>query len=400
MLIKGARVFNNGRFINADIRVKDGKISEMITDAAKGKASDEDILDRSGYKIIPGLIDIHTHGRIGLDFTTASEDEIHRVLRDYLKAGVTGVLATVMTNDKSILLAAFERIGRMIREQRESAGAIAGGEGSGANNCEHPETAQEATILGINFEGVWLAPKKRGAHLEEYLELPTVERFDEYYRASDSNIRLATIAPELEGAVELISLKKDLVHFSLGHSEASYEEALKAAGAGADHATHLFNAMPALGHRLPGLAGAVLDKGLYTEIITDGYHVHPALIRMVFDINGDNTVLISDSIAPAGLENGVYTSGGQQVTAKDGKILTSDGTIAGSGISLFEGLKLCVTQFGIDEEKAVKAASYNAAASVGLAGAAGEIAVGRNADMIVIDEEYNIIDIFKNGIRL
>ena len=386
MIIRGAKVFSCGRFAVTDLKAEGTKICLMGPEAAK-EAAGEEIIDREGCKIIPGLVDIHTHGRIGYDFTTASEEEIHIMLEDYLHAGVTSVLATVMTNDKSIMLAAFERLGKIIEEQRAESGITKNGRA-------------EASILGINLEGVWLSPKKRGAHLEEYLELPSIELYDAFYRASGGNIRLATIAPELEGAPELILLNKDKTHFSLGHSEASYEEALGAVEAGADHATHLFNAMPPLGHRAPGLAGAALDKGLFTEIICDGLHVHPAIIRMVFEINAPHTVLISDSIAPAGLADGTYISGGQQVTAQNGKILTPDGTIAGSGISLYEGLKRCVTEFGVDENAAIMAASSNAAGSVGLRETAGELRTGAVADMIVTDYEYNIIEIYKNGIRV
>lgn len=383
MVIKGAKVFVDGHFTETDIRIKDTTIKETGIGLAKD-SGDEEVLDFSGYKIIPGPVDVHTHGRIGYDFTTASEDEIHALLEDYLKAGVTGVLATVMTNDKEILHAAFERIGRIIKEQKEASG----------NGCFR----REATILGINFEGVWLSPKKKGAHLEEYLELPSVGLYDRYDSASGGNIRLATIACELEGALELISLKKGRTHFSLGHSEATYEQACKAIEAGADHATHLFNAMPPLGHRAPGLIGAVIDKGVYAELICDGYHVHPALLRMLFSAGPDNVVLISDSIAPAGLKNGVYVSGAQQVTACDGKILTADGTIAGSGISLFEGLRRCVREFGIDECAAVKAATHNAAVSAGVGDAAGDIRPGCSADMVVIDDDYNIIGVISKGI--
>ena len=385
MIIKGAQIFTDGKFTLSDIRIGGSRISEIGPDLAKD--TDDEVLDMQGYRIIPGPIDIHTHGRIGYDFTTASEDEIHRMLENYLKAGITGVLATVMTNDKKILLVAFERLNRIIGSQRER-----------RDDPEGKSILREASIEGINFEGVWLSPKKKGAHLEQFLELPSIQTCEEFERASGGNIRLATIAPELKGALELISQKKDKIHFSLGHSEADYEEAIKAVEAGADHATHLFNAMPALGHRAPGLAGAVLDRELYTEIICDGYHVHPAMIRMVFRANPDKTVLISDSIAPAGAENGVYVSGGQPVTACDGKILTSDGTIAGSGISLFEGLKRCVREFGINECTAIKAATLNAAESVGIS-ETGDIRPGMFADMIVIDDEYNIISIIKNGIR-
>ncbi|MCR5323843.1 MAG: N-acetylglucosamine-6-phosphate deacetylase [Lachnospiraceae bacterium] len=388
MIIKGARIFTGGSFTETDIRIEGNRIFEIGTNLPRS-GPDEEVYDGRGNKLIPGPIDIHTHGRIGYDFTTASESEIHGMLKSYLRAGVTGVFATVMTNDKNILLSAFERLGRIIKEQKESAAS---------GNADRK--MQEATIYGINFEGVWLSPNKRGAHLEKYLELPSIATYERYMKASGGNIRLATIAPELEGAIELIDLMKDRTHFSLGHSEADHDTALRAIEAGADHATHLFNAMPPLGHRAPGLAGAVLDKGLYTEMICDGFHVHPAVIRMVFGLNADKTVLISDSIAPAGLENGVYSSGGQQVTAEDGKILTSDGTIAGSGIGLFEGLKRCVLSFGIDENEAVRAATENAAASVGLADTAGVISPGRNADMVMIDDKYNIIKVIKNGIML
>ena len=392
MLIKGAEIFTASGFTEADLRIMGNKIAAVGIDAANPcfrEEHGEEIFDYSGYRIIPGIIDIHTHGRIGIDFTTASEEEIHKLLGDYLHAGVTGVLATVMTNDRNVLRSAFEKIGKIIDEQHARL------EGSVPDDGR-----KEASVLGINFEGVWLSPAKKGAHLEEYLELPTVERYEEYYRASRENILLATIAPELEGACELISLKKDRTHFSLGHSAATYKEAVKAIEAGADHATHLFNAMPALGHREPGLVGASLDEKLYTEVICDGYHVHPAVIRMVFDSNPGRTVLISDSIAPAGLKDGVYVSGAQKVTASGGKILTDDGTIAGSGISLFEGLRRCVKDFGIDENEAIRAATLYPARSVGKDSVNGSIKTGNHADLIVIDKDYRIKDIFINGTRV
>ena len=327
MIIKGTEIFTDGHFTKADIKISAGKI--VMIGSAIVPSEGEEVLECPGNKIVPGLIDIHTHGRMGYDFTTAGEDEIHRLLENYLKAGVTGVLATVMTNEKAVMLGACERIAKIINEQRT------GYEKGGSDR-------KEATVLGINFEGVWLSANKRGAHLEKYLRLPSLQQFDELEEAADGNIRLVTIAPELEGAAELISGRKDRAHFSLGHSEATFEEACRAIEAGADHATHLFNAMPVLGHRAPGLAGAALDRGLFTEMICDGLHVHPMLIRMSFAANGDKIVLISDSIAPAGLENGVYISGDQPVTAKDGRIFTREGTLAGSGITLFEGLKRCV----------------------------------------------------------
>ena len=391
MIIRGTRVFTGEgdgkeKFTEADVRILDGRIAGIGKDLPDREPAEE-ICELNGCKLIPGPVDIHTHGRIGLDFTTASESEIHTMLENYLHSGVTGVLATIMTNDRSILISAFERVNRVISKQQGA--------------CDEPGEnllQREATVYGINFEGVWLSPEKRGAHLLEYLELPSVKTYEEFDRASGGNIRLATIAPELEGAMELISLKKDRTHFSLGHSKADYARTIEAINAGADHATHLFNAMPPFGHREPGLAGAALDRHIYTEVICDGYHVHPAVIRTVFNANANRTVLISDSIAPAGLENGVYTSGGQPVTAKDGKILTMDGTIAGSGIDLFEGLKRCVTRFEIEEDKAVRAATLNAAESVGIGDIAGSIRMGRNADMIVVDDAYNIIDVIKNGV--
>ncbi len=388
MIIKGAKVFLNSGFAEADIYVKGNKIAAVGNDAAAFAARNEEVIDYSGYRIIPGLLDIHTHGRIGLDFTTASEDELHRLLQDYLHAGVTGVLATVMTNDRNVMLSAFEKIGRIIEKQKQQ-----------QKDPASEDTLKEADVFGINFEGVWLSHGKRGAHLEEYLELPSIERYEEFDNASGNNILLATIAPELDGAIGLISEKCSRTHFSLGHSQATYAEAAKAIAAGADHATHLFNAMPALGHREPGLAGAVLDKELFTEIICDGYHVHPAILRLAFEMN-PNMVLISDSIAPAGLPDGVYESGAQKVTAVAGKILTSEGTIAGSGISLYEGLRRCVMEFGIDEKAAVTAATESAARSVGIGDITGSIRTGCFANLLVIDDEYKLMDIFINGKRV
>ena len=381
MIIKNVRVFLNGAFREASFRVMDGKFAEIIEGTKElTPAPDEQVLDYTGHKVIPGLFDIHTHGCLGYDFSFSSAEEDVKMLNHYAENGVTSVLATTMTNAPDVYRRACSQIGQLKSPVKD---------------------IFPAKIRGINAEGPFLSLEKKGAHDPQYITAPDEAYFNELNTLSGGIIRLITIAPEQDNAIEFIkkhtagnaSDKSSALYVSVGHSDCDYDTAMKAFNAGADHVTHLYNAMNGLHHRKPGIPGAAADAKAWVELICDGLHVHESVLRHAFKAYPGRVVLISDSIAPSGLPDGQYSSGGLPVFLKNGEIRLEDGTLAGSGITLFEGLKRCVKDFGIPEEEAILAATYNAAASVGLEGRCGSIAVGLDADYVVIDDDYRLLSV-------
>ena len=374
MLILNGNVFIDGRSEKKDIRIEKGKFAE-IAESGKlcGLERDEDVLDATDKYVIPRLVDVHTHGRIGLDFSKITEEELEQLLASYKACGVTSVLATTMTNEPAVVEKSLRVIGEYIKKQEESA----------CDSC--------AKLLGIHMEGPFLGKEKKGAHDETYLQKPDWEQFEAWQKLSGGNIRLITIDPCLDGAEEFISkCVASGVNVSLGHTACDYETAVKAQKLGADHVTHTFNAMNPLHHREPGLIGAAMDTGMTMELICDGIHVHPVMVRMMFAAYPDKVVLVSDSIPAAGMPDGEYKSGGLKVTVKDGKAVLEDGTIAGSTVSLFDAMVKAI-RFGVPAEQAVNSATYLAAKSVGMENVVGSIAIGREAEFLVVDKEWKLV---------
>lgn len=378
MLILNGNVFINGKFEKKDIRIENDKFAEIAKSGKLGgfergkvlsSGEAEDVLDATDKYIIPGLVDVHTHGRIGLDFSKITEKELEQLLASYKACGITSVLATTMTNEPAVVEESLRVIGEYIKKQEESA----------CDSC--------AKLLGIHMEGPFLGKEKKGAHDEQYLQNPDWEQFEQWQKLSGGNIRLVTVDPCLTGAGEFIKkCVENGIKISLGHTACNYETAVKAEQAGADHVTHTFNAMNPLHHREPGLIGAAMDTGMYMEFICDGIHVHPAMVRMMFAAHPDKVVLVSDSIPAAGMPDGAYKSGGLKVTVKDGKAVLEDGTIAGSTVSLFDAMVKAI-RFGVPAEQAVNSATHLAAKSVGMEHVAGTIAEGRRASFLVVDKE-------------
>lgn len=368
-VILNGEVFLNGKFEKRDIRIENGKFVEItesgMLSLKESELDGDAVLDAAGKYIIPGLVDVHTHGRIGLDFSKITEENLEKLLASYEACGVTSVIGTTMTNDPAVV----EESMRVMGEYMKKEGAV---------------------LLGIHMEGPFLGKEKKGAHDEKYLSNPDRAWFDKLQELTGGNIRLITVDPCLDGAGEFIKqCVDDGVKVSLGHTACNYEIAVNAKNWGADHVTHTFNAMNPLLHREPGLIGAAMDTGMYMELICDGIHVHPAMIRMMFAAYPEQIVLISDSIAAAGLPDGEHVSGGLRVTLKNGKAVLDDGTIAGSAISLFDSMVNAI-KFGVPAELAVNSATYLAAKSVGMEDAAGSIAVGRKADYLVTDKEWKL----------
>ncbi len=382
MLILNGNVFIDGRFEKKDIRIEKGKFAEIAESGKLGgfergkvlsSGEAEDVLDATDKYVIPGLVDVHTHGRIGLDFSKITEKELEQLLASYKACGVTSVLATTMTNELVVVEESLRVIGEYIKKQKDA-------------TCD-----LRAKLLGIHMEGPFLGKEKKGAHDETYLQKPDWEQFEAWQKLSGGNIRLVTVDPCLTGAGEFIKkCVENGIKVSLGHTACNYETAVKAEQAGADHVTHTFNAMNSLHHREPGLIGAAMDTGMYMELICDGIHVHPAVVRMMFAAHPDKVVLVSDSISAAGMPDGEYESGGLKVTVTDGRAVLSDGTIAGSAVSLQECL-INAIKFGVPMEMAVNSATYLAAKSVGMENVVGSIAIGREAEFLVVDKEWKLV---------
>ena len=366
MIIKNGKVFQeNGTYCIRDIYIENGRVVET-----EGEVTDKNVVDACGMKVLPGMVDIHSHGAKGHDFSDGDAKGLRRILQYEKSSGVTTYSPTSMTLPKEQLLKIF----RTVLDVKLD------------DTCAH--------IGGINMEGPFIDPGKKGAHVEDYIVKPSAEFFRECSRACGGMIRLVTLAPNVEGAKDFIREIKGETCISLGHTQADYKCAMEAMKLGALHVTHLFNAMEGMGHRNPGLAGAAADcEECMVELIGDGIHIHPAMVRNTFRLFGpERVILISDSMMAAGMENGTYELGGQKVTMKDRKATLEDGTIAGSATNLYECMR-CVVDMGVPEGEAILAATRNPARSIGIYEETGSLTPGKRADIILADENLNLVKV-------
>lgn len=374
MLIRNGLVFLGGNFVKADIRTKQDRFEEIGTKESLLPKPEEKVIEAEGLYVLPGLVDVHSHGRAGEDFNFAGEQELHKMCCSYAECGVTSVLATTMTNEPSAIVRAMEQIGHYRSKPHSGAG-----------------------LIGIHMEGPFLGKDKKGAHDERYLRPIDAAWFDKMQQLCGNSIRIVSLDPNLEGAEEFIAnCKKNGVVASLAHTGCDYETAARAARAGANHVTHLFNAMNPLHHRAPGLVGAAFDFELYSELICDGIHLHPTIIRMMFAMKPEKMLLISDSMQAAGLPDGTYSLGGLEVFVRDKKATLADGTIAGSTTDVYSAMKN-VIQFGVPKEQAVLSASYLPAKSIGMEQTIGAIAVGAQADFLLAETDFQLKEVYIRG---
>jgi len=335
MIIKNGKVFQeDGSYKVTDLYVENGRIV-----ASADEVTDKTQLDASGLKVLPGLVDIHSHGAVRHDFSDADVDGLRTILQYEKSHGITSYCPTSMTLPKEELLKIFQT----------------------AKDVEQDETC--ARIVGINMEGPFLDPAKKGAHVEGYIRKPDIEFFRACNEAAGGMIKLVTLAPNMEGSEEFIRELHNEVVISIGHTAADYGCAAEAMKEGALHVTHL------------------------------GIHIHPVTVRNTFRLFGDSRVaLISDSMMATGMENGLYELGGQEVTMKDRKATLADGTIAGSATCLFDCMK-CVISMGVPEREAILAATANPARSIGIYNEVGSLTPGKRADIVLTDEELNIVKV-------
>lgn len=335
--------------------------------------------DLGGAYVIPGLIDVHTHGGAGYDFSTCSAEELALIAQAHAKAGLAGFCPTSMALPEEDLARAFA---------------------NAADLNEHPPEAG-ASLLGINMEGPYLALARQGAQNPIYLKKFDLALFERLYEAARGHIAFVDVAPELDGALDFIEAVKGRVIVSLAHSDADYEASLRGFDAGVSHVTHLFNAMPGLNHRNPGPIGAAADRGhVKVELIADGVHIHPSVVRLCFKLFGaDRICLVSDSIEACGLEDGAYSLGGQSVLVKGARAELADGTIAGSVTPLYRCMQNAM-RWGVAKEDAVRAATLTPAGQLGLLHRFGSISTGAEASFIIADEAFNIRGVYLRGQRL
>ena len=370
MIIKNGSVYQEDKtFAKKDLYIEDGRIVESLD-----QVSDRTQVDAEGLLVLPGLIDVHSHGAMGYDFSDGDMEGLKEVLAYEYAHGITTYCPTSMTIEKEAIRKIFHEIASLPE------GVL-------------PDGRRMSHVAGINMEGPFLDVSKKGAHRAECIMTPDIDFFRECNKACGKMIRLVTLAPNTEGAMEFIRELHDEVVISLGHTGADYDTAKKALEAGACHVTHLFNAMMPLSHRAPGLIGAAAeDENCLAELICDGIHVHESMVRAAFKLFPGRIVLISDTMRAAGMENGTYDLGGQQVTV-NGKLATlADGTIAGSVTNVYDGMRTAVS-FGIPIEEAVAAATMNPAKSIGIYEEVGSLTPGKRADVLLADKELNLVKV-------
>ncbi len=370
MIIRNAMVYTeDSSFIKKDVIIE----GEYIVGGESNLADHQEEFDAEGLYLIPGLTDLHFHGCVGYDFCDGTPEAITAMAEYQASNGITTIAPATMTLDDERLIKIFKNAA----EYTGKSGAI---------------------LAGIKMEGPYLSLAKKGAQNPKYLRHPDVEHFRKMQALSGGLIKILAIAPEEEGAMECIEELKDEVVISIAHTTADYDLSLEAFNKGASHVTHLYNAMPAFTHRSPGVVGAAFDsEHAHVELISDGVHVDPSVIRATFKMFGeDRVILISDSMMATGLEDGNYSLGGQAVTVVGNKATLADGTIAGSATNLMQCMRLAVS-FGIPLTTAIKCAAVNPAKEIGIYDKYGSITPGKYANLVLLDQKLDIVKVYIKG---
>lgn len=374
MLIKNVKVFTEDKtFEDGEIVIRDGVISEEKEDAGE-------VIDGEGCYAIPGLIDIHFHGCKGYDFCDGTKEALQEIAKYEASVGVTAISPATMT---------------LPTEQLEEILSTA---------AEYKKEASDgADLIGVNMEGPFISKEKKGAQDATYIVPCSKDIFHRFQTAAQGLVKYIGIAPEKEGALEFVEQVKDEVNVSLAHTNAGYDDAKAAYDRGADHAVHLYNAMPPFTHRAPGVVGAVADSEHVTaELICDGVHIHPAVVRATFKMLGaDRIILISDSMRATGMPDGEYTLGGLAVNVVGNRAtLVSNGALAGSATNLLDCMRTAVKEMGIPLETAVACATMNPAKSLGEYDKYGSITPGKKGNVVLLDKDLNLKAVIKDGKRI
>jgi N-acetylglucosamine-6-phosphate deacetylase len=366
---------------NALLLVEDGVITALGSQEGIEVPAGIEIVDFGDAMLAPAYFDQHIHGSGGFDLMEATEPALRGVGQFLARHGVAGYLATTVTASMDATLRSLSRLAKLVARAEER-GWIAVSSG-------------EAVPVGIHLEGPFLSHEKRGVHPPELLLTPTVELFDRFWQAAEGRIRLMTIAPELQNALDVIAHAEKLgVRSSIGHSNATVAEAQAGIVAGAVSATHTFNAMRNFNQREPGILGAVLDDHLlYAEVISDGYHVDPIALRLFWKAKGaERAVLITDGISATGRPDGMYKLGNLDVEVKDGKCLYQ-GSIAGSTLTMDRAVRNFREFTGAELGAVARTAARNPARMLGLEDRFGSLEVGRRAEFVVLGKDGGLMEV-------
>ena len=372
MLFTNAHVFTPDGFVLGGFTVEDGRFGKVFAGDQDGGT------DLQGAYVIPGLVDIHTHGAANADFSDGNAEGLQRMAVHLAKCGVTSFAPTSMTLPYENLAAAFQT-------------AVA---------LQENRLVGCARVMGIHMEGPYFYEKKKGAQNGAYLKLPDPDGFRRLWEGCGGLVRIVDVAPELEGAAAFTAGAGELCTVSVAHTDADFETAKAVFEAGARHLTHLYNAMPPIHHRSPGVIGAASERDdVIAELICDGLHVHPSAVRMAFKLFPGRICLISDSLRCCGMPDGEYELGGQRVFLSDGVARLADGTIAGAASDLYRDMRNAVS-FGIDRDEAIRAATIRPAREIGQDREIGSIEAGKLADFVLCSEDLSLKAVYIGGVRL
>lgn len=372
----------NGKIILKDRVVEDGVLlySDVIEGVVKADQIPEgaEVIDAKGGYVAPGLIEMHIHGYLGKDVCDGEEESLRVIAEGIVQNGVTAFLPTTMTESMDTIKKSLESIRGCMEKSKDWKGSV---------------------ILGAHAEGPFISPSKKGAQALEYILKPDAKFVKEY---SDV-IKTITLAPEEDtedfAAIREIVRDTDVV-ISMGHTSADYDTAMKATAAGVKHLTHFFNAMTPMAHRAPGVVTAGLNSDASIELIVDTFHVFPAFYDMLFKLKGRKLVFVTDCLPAGGLPYGEYTLGGQKIIYRDIVCRLEDGTVAGSVLKLNKGVWNVYTNSNIPLNECVNGASLNPATTLGIQDKKGSLDVGKDADIIITDNEFNVLKtIIKGDIR-
>ncbi len=371
MKITGALVYTDRHiFERRAIYIRGERIAEGCPDGM--------VLDAEGLYAVPGLIDLHLHGAVGNDFCDTSEEGLREIAAYEAKNGVLGICPATMSYSESVLEGVLDT----------------------ARCFAAKEYADTADLVGINLEGPFINPEMRGAQKAGNIQNPDIAMFRRLQKRSGGLIKLVDIAPEAEGGLDFIRECGRDVRICLAHTQADYDMAVRAFELGARQLTHLYNAMPGIHHRRPGPVIAGLERGAEAELIADGIHVHPAMVRFTFQVFGEEKIiLISDSMEAAGCPDGNYRLGGQRVVVSGRRAVLEKEphVIAGSAANLFDCMKRVVLEMDVPIERAVRAASENPAKAIGVDRDYGSLSIGRYANIVLMDRHMEIVHVIKKG---
>jgi N-acetylglucosamine-6-phosphate deacetylase len=376
LLLKNCKYLSpEGFFTDGDIEIRN---EEIVSSGRISSAADGEVLDLKGLRIIPGFIDIHFHGAMGYDIMDAPLEGFKQIANYLVKNGTTSFLATTITSPKQNL----ENTLKMIYTIAEKEDNIF------------------ASILGVHVEGPFINQVKKGCHNANWMRCPAVDEFEDLKKILGTDLKThMTVAPEVEGALEFIKYASaNGASISIGHSNATADITKKAIENGAVSFTHLFNAMRGIDHREPGVAGAALNSKCFVELICDGVHVHPDIVKLIYKLKGsESIILVTDAMKAAGLGDGQYEFGGFKVIVHDRIARKEDGTLASSTLTMLNAVKNIIEFTGSSLEEAVLMATRNPAQAIGAYDKVGSIETGKRADLVALNDNLDIAKVFSKG---